>query len=129
MNRFACSTIALAALAMTSVSGALAMGNVTVTTESVEAQVISGSINCPKGPYGDGFSTAFDTLLDRMPAVEAQSFLDKAGDFASQNDVTIDSSSTSTDFATQQEVATVQATGPLHDLASQLCTVASQYLQ
>ena len=116
-------TVTAGALALgLSVSTALAMGKVSVTTQITDEQVVGGSISCPRGPHGGAFDASFNSLLDRMPTVEAQGFLDKAGDFAGQGDVQIDSRSTSGD------IETIVASGPLHDLASQLCSIAAKYL-
>ncbi|MFN3233300.1 MAG: hypothetical protein ACE363_14250 [Alphaproteobacteria bacterium] len=122
MNRSIRSVAATILVFGIGIGTAVAMGKTTVTTQITDEQVVGGSIICPKGPYGDGFSANFNSLIDQMPTVEAQAFLDKAGDFAGQSDVEIESRSTSGD------VETVTAAGPLHDLASQLCTIAAQYL-
>ncbi len=101
-----------AGLGFTVASPASAMGMVNVTTDVTEQnEIIGGSVECPKGPWGDGFSANIGRVVDLLPAPQAQAFLDALSDFVGQYGASEGSRRT--------------ASGPVSDLGSEICSSAA----
>ena len=118
--------LTLGALAVTAT--AQSDDRITITTFSHDHTYSAGSITCPAGSWGDGFTADIEAIGEHMPLRKYEQMFDLLTKYEGDNGVAIHARTRVRNGSEEEDAIRTEATGPLDDTGRRLCSLLAGYV-
>jgi len=108
---------------------AKAEGRIMITSYTNDFQFASGNVGCPKGEWGNAFIVDLDRLGDRMNIRDYEEVFNLIGRYEYKHGIQIRSKTRVRDFEVIEDRIRTEATGPVDDVGTALCSLIAGYLK